>query len=71
MANFQNQVKNDAEAQKKAKEKQQEDLMNIQVVQNNLGALKEIGDTAQKSAEDAKKKVMDQPVPDKINTALM
>jgi len=45
--------------------------MNIQVVQNNLGALKEIGDTAQKSAEDAKKKVMDQPVPDKINTALM
>lgn len=45
--------------------------MNIKVIQDSLGSLKEIGDTAQKSAEDAKKKVMDQAIPDKINTALM
>ena len=32
MANYQNQMKDQQEAQKKAQDKQQEDLMNIQVV---------------------------------------
>ena len=45
--------------------------MNIQVVQNNLGDLKEISKTDQKSSEDAKKKVMEQPAVEKVNTALM
>ena len=52
-------------------DKQQEDLLNIQVVQNNLGDIKEIGKTDQKSSEDAKKKVMEQPAVEKVNNALM
>ena len=44
--------------------------MNIQVVQNNLGDMKEIGKKDQQSNEDAKKKVMEQPAVEKINTAL-
>ena len=43
--------------------------MNIQVVQNNLGSLKDIGKTEQKSAEDAKKNVLDANV-EKVSTAL-
>ena len=43
--------------------------MNIKIVQNNLGALKEIGETSQQSSESAKINVMEQPV-ENVNTAL-
>ena len=44
-ANQQTQMLQEQEAQKQALAKQQEDLMNIAVVQNNLGALANIGST--------------------------